>query len=281
MAQLLPKEVVAIDGKALRATRQRDKKTSAIYLVSAWASQNGLALGQLKVDKKSNEKTAIPKLVEMLDLQGCIVSIDAMGTHPPIAQKIVDKKADYLLVLKKNNKNFFLEVENFFENFKGEQGLIHDFAEEKIQAHGRIEHRKCHIFTALEYLPDAALWPKMKCLVCIESQRTILEKTTNENRYYLSSLSGNAQQILQAVKQHWSIENNLHWRLDVTFNEDKSRTKFKNCPENLAIARKIALAILDTDKTRLGGKNKRLKAAWNENYLVKLINSFVDKINNN
>lgn len=124
-------------------------------------------------------------------------------------------------------------------------------------------------FTALEYLPDAALWPKMKCLVCIESQRTILEKTTNENRYYLSSLSGNAQQILQAVKQHWSIENNLHWRLDVTYNEDKSRTKFKNCPENLAIARKIALAILDTYKTRLGGKNKRLKAAWNENYLVK------------
>lgn len=145
MAQLLPEEVVAIDAKALRATRQGDKKTSAIYLVSAWARQNGLAFGQLKVDKKSNEKTAIPKLVEMLDLLGCIVSIDAMGTHPPIAQKIVDKKADYLLALKKNNKNFFLEVENFFENFKGEQGLIHDFAEEKIQAHGRIEHRKCHI----------------------------------------------------------------------------------------------------------------------------------------
>ncbi len=280
LAKLFPEEVVAIDGKALRATRQGDKKTSAIHLVSAWASQNGLALGQIKVDKKSNEKTAIPKLLETLDIKGCIVTIDAMGTHPPIAQEIVNKQADYLLALKKNNKNFFLEVENFFKNFREDEGLIHDFSEEKVQAHGRIEHRKCHIFTALQYIPDTALWPKLNCLVCIESQRTILEKTTNETRYYLSSLKGDAKQILQATKQHWSIENNLHWRLDVAFNEDRCRTTFKNCPENLAISRKIALAILDTDTSRLGGKNKRLKAAWNENYLVKLINSFVETINN-
>ena len=156
--------------------------------------------------------------------------------------------------------------------------MIHGFAEGKAQAHGRAGHRKCYTLTALEYLPDAALWPRLNSLVCIESQRTIHKKTTNETRFYVSSLKGGAKQTLQAAKQHWSIENNLHWRSDVTFNEDKSRTKFKNCPENLAIARKISLAILDAGTARLGGKNKRFKAAWSDNCLVKLIKSFVKAI---
>lgn len=280
MTKLFPGEVIPIDGKALRATQEKDTKTSAIYLVSAWASQNGLVLGQVKVDKKSNEKTAIPKLLKLLDIKDCIVTIDAMGAHPPIAQAIVDKEADYLLSLKKNNKNFFLEVESFFQNFKDDKDLMADFAEEKVKAHGRIEHRKCFIFKGLEYLPDAANWPELKCLVCIESERQTPKKTTHEFRYYVSSLETSAKKILQATKQHWSIENNLHWRLDVTFNEDKSRTKFGNCPENLAITRKIALGILDANTVRLGGKNKRLKAGWNDHYLVKLIKSFVDSIKN-
>ena len=143
--------------------------------------------------------------------------------------------------------------------------LMHDFTQEKIQAHGRIEHRKCYTFTALNYIPDTVGWPKLNCLVCIESQRTILDKTTNETRYYLSSLNGKAKQILKATKEHWSIEDNLHWRLDVAFNEGRSRTKGhgnNNCPENLAITRKSALAILDADTSRLETKNKRLKSMF-------------------
>ena len=279
-SRLFPGQVVAIDGKALRATRENGKACSAIYIVSAWASQNGLALGQVKADKKSNEKTAIPKLLKLLNLTNCIVTIDAMGAHPPIAQNILDQDGDYLLSLKKNNKTFFLEVESFFENFKGEKTIMHDFAEEKVEAHGRLEYRKCYTLTALEYLPDAVLWPKLNCLVCIESQRTIKGKTTMENRYYVSSLEPDATKVLQATKNHWGIENNLHWRLDVTFNEDKCRTKFQNCPENLAAARKIALAVLDADTSRIGGKNKRLKAAWNNNYLIKLLRSFAESIKN-
>lgn len=270
-------EVIPIDGKVLRATRNGKSVTSALCIVSAWASSNGMSLGQVKVDKKSNEKTAIPKLLELLTIKGGVVSIDAMGTHPPIAQKILDKEADYILALKKNNKNFFLEVENFFNNFKDSK-LIHDFTEHQVKAHGRIEIRKCYMITALEYIPDTANWPGLKSLVCIESQRTVNGKTTCENRYYLSSLLEDAEIMLEKIIKHWSIENNLHWRLDVTFLEDKCRTKFKNCPENLTIARKIALAILDADKTRLGGRNKRLKAAWSDNYLIDLIKSFINTL---
>lgn len=277
LSKITKGEVIPIDGKVLRATRNGKSVTSALCIVSAWASSNGMSLGQVKVDKKSNEKTAIPKLLELLTIKGGVVSIDAMGTHPPIAQKIVDKEADYILALKKNNKNFFLEVESFFNNFKNSE-LIHDFTEQQVKAHGRIEVRKCYIITALEYIPDTANWPALKSLVCIESQRTVNGKTTCENRYYLSSLLGDAPEMLEKIIKHWSIENNLHWRLDVTFLEDKCRTKFKNCPENLTIARKIALAILDADKTRLGGRNKRLKAAWNDNYLINLIKSFINTL---
>lgn len=270
-------EVIPIDGKVLRATRNGKSVTSALCIVSAWASTNGMSLGQVRVDKKSNEKTAIPKLLKLLNIAGGVVSIDAMGTHPPIAQMIIDKEADYILALKKNNKNFFLEVESFFNNFKDSK-LIHDFTEQQVEAHGRIEIRKCYMITDLEYIPDTANWLGLKSLICIESQRTVNGKTTCENRYYLSSLVEDAKEMLAKIIKHWSIENNLHWRLDVTFLEDKCRTKYKKCPENLTIARKIALAILDADKTRLGGRNKRLKAAWNENYLIGLIKSFVNTL---
>jgi len=278
MSKLFPGEVIPIDGKAIRATRDNSSSvTSAIHLVSAWASENGMVLGQVRVDNKSNEKTAIPKLLKLLDIEGCIVSIDAMGTHPPIAQNILDKKADYLLALKKNNKMFYLEVESFFQNMK-ETTLISDFAQEKVKGHGRTEHRKCYLITDLAYFPDAALWPKLSSLVCIENEVVTSKKTTKEYRYYVSSLKSDAATMLKAVKKHWSIEINLHWRLDVTFNEDRSRCKFKNCPENLSIARKIALAILDADNQRLGGKNKKLRVALSEKYLIKLLNSFIDKL---
>lgn len=278
MSKLFPEEVIAIDGKAIRATRDSSSSvTSAIHLVSAWASENGMVLGQVRVDAKSNEKTAIPKLLKLLEIEGCIVTIDAMGTHPPIAQNILDKKADYLLALKKNNKTFFLEVESFFKNMKG-TSLISDFAEEKSKGHGRVEHRKCYLITDLSYFPDAALWPKLSSLVCIESEVITSKKTTKECRYYVSSLKTNATAILNAVRKHWSIEINLHWRLDVTFNEDRSRSKFKNCPENLSIARKITLAILDADNRRLGGKNKKLRVALSEKYLTKLLKLFIDNL---
>lgn len=149
-----------------------------------------------------------------------------------------------------------------------------------MQAHGRIEHRKCYTFTALEYLPDAEAWPEIKSIALIESQRTIKNKTTFEKRYFVSSLGGDAHKMLQAIRRHWSIENNLHWRLDVTFNEDKCRTKFKNCPQNLNIARKIALNILDADQRRLGGANKRKKMGWNDENIIQLIKKFMDSINN-
>jgi len=277
MSKITKGEVIPIDGKVLRATRNGSSVKSALCIVSAWASSNGMSLGQVKVDRKSNEITAIPKLLKLLNIKGGVISIDAMGTHPPIAQKIVDKKADYILALKKNNRNFFVEVESFFNNFKDSK-LIYDFAKQETKAHGRIEIRKCYIITALAYIPDTVNWPGLKSLVCIESHRTVNGKTTLENRYYLSSLMENAEQMLNKITKHWSIENNLHWRLDVTFLEDKCRTSYKNCPENLAIARKIALAILDADKTRIGGRNKRLKAAWNENYLTKLISSFINTL---
>lgn len=156
--------------------------------------------------------------------------------------------------------------------------MIHDYAQQQVKAHGRSEIRKCYIITDLEYIPDTANWPELKSLVCIESQRTINGKTTYAIRYYISSLMVDAKKMLESIIAHWSIENNLHWRLDVTFLEDRCRTKFKNCPENLTIARKIALAILDADNEKIGGQNKRLKAGWGKNYLTELIKSFIDTL---
>lgn len=173
----------------------------------------------------------------------------------------------------------YLEVENFFDNFKADEQIIDQISEESIEVHGRKEHRKCYTFTDLAYLPDTSIWPKIKSVVCIESSRTIRGKTSFEKRYYLSSLAGNATKMLQSIKQHWTIENNLHWRLDVTFNEDKCRTKYKNCLENMNIVRKIALAILDADKRRLGGTNKRNRIGWSDKNIIEILNSFIESIN--
>ncbi len=268
-------EIIPIDGKVLRATQDSTCHKSAMCIVSAWASSNGMSLGQVKTEQKSNEYAAIPKLLQLLDLKGSVVSIDAIATRLPIAKMIIGKKADYILALKKNNKNLYLEAESFFKNFKGSK-LISSSIEQENKGHGREEKRTCFVINDLKYIPDCKQWPEIKSLICIESERTAKGKHSTECRYYISSLHGDASMFLASIRKHWSIENNLHWRLDVTFSEDQCRSKYKNCPENLNVARKIVLAILDADKRRLGGKNKRLRAAWNDDNLIEMVRTFAN-----
>jgi predicted transposase YbfD/YdcC len=269
-------EVIALDGKSIRHSFDSFSGQGALHMVSAWASENGLALGQVKVDEKSNEITAIPKLLEMIDVKGRIITTDAMGCQKDIAKRIIDRKGDYVFCLKGNQESFHDEVKFFFEECReaNYQDVEHRYFETVEKDHGRIEIRRCWVVEedAIQWLEREDQWPGLASIAAIEAERKIREKVTVETRYFISSLSGSAQKVANAAREHWAIENSLHYVLDVTFNEDKSRIRKDNAPENLAILRKIALNIVKRERTRKGSVRARVKkAGWDNSYLEQIL----------
>lgn len=275
VAQLSAGEVVAIDGKTLRHSYDTGKAKGAIHMVSAWASQNRLILGQVKVADKSNEITAIPELLQVLELQGCIVTIDAMGTQKAIAKQIIDGGGDYVLSLKGNQGNLHEDVEQLFSWAQQQafKEIEHEFYQTLDSAHGRIEIRRHWLLGETEHLIDAPLWVGLQRVGLVESERRLAgQSPTLERRYYLVSLDGGVEQFAQAVRSHWGIENQVHWVLDVAFNEDASRIRKDHAPENLALMRHVALNLLRQDTSAKGGiKNRRLRAGWDNDYLLQIL----------
>lgn len=277
ISQITQGEVIAVDGKTVRGSHDRANGKDAIHMVSAWASANHLVLGQIKVDDKSNEITAIPELLEMLELSGCIITIDAMGCQTEIAQQIISKGADYVLALKENQGRLYDGVKDSFAcgDRSGFADVEHDYYEVVNKGHGRIETRRCWSISAheeLDYVDEYKLWPGLSSVVMVKSERKVGEKVSVETRYYISSLKGSARKLLEASRTHWGIENCVHWILDVAFDEDRSRVRTDHAPHNLAIIRHIALNLLKRETTSKGGvKARRKRAGWDEDYLITVL----------
>jgi predicted transposase YbfD/YdcC len=277
VAQLREGEVIAIDGKSLRHSYESGGKRGVIHMVSAWASQNRLVLGQVKVDEKSNEITAIPQLLDVLDVNGCLVTIDAMGTQTAIAEQIVEGGGDYVLSLKGNQPHLHQDVVQLFDwGLKvGFKDIHHEFCRTVDAGHGRIETRRHWLLGSVEHLDGASRWAGLKRVGMVEAERHIDGQATSfERRYYLTSLDGGVERFAHAVRTHWGIENQLHWVLDVAFHEDDCRIRKDHAPENLALIRHLALNLLRRDSsTKAGIKAKRLKAGWDDRFLLSLLAS--------
>lgn len=278
ITQALGAQVIPIDGKQLRQSFDRNQGQQAIQVVSAWASQHRVVLGQVKVDAKSNEITAIPKLLEMLSIRGCIVTIDAMGCQKEIATQIISKQADYVLALKGNQGKLYQQVSDWFEQARQQEfrDIEHSYYKTTSSGHGRIEIRQYWSVpvSALGELATLEQWSGLKSVGIAVCERRLWNKTTVEVRFYISSLENNAQVLADAVRRHWGIENCLHWVLDVTFNEDASRIRKDYAPENFALLRHLALNLLNRDKSVKGSlRQKRYRAGLDNNYLVKVITS--------
>jgi predicted transposase YbfD/YdcC len=275
LGEILGKQVVAIDGKTLRRSHDRGNSKAAIHMVSAWATANKLVLGQVKTTEKSNEITAIPELLESLAIEGCLVTIDAMGCQKAIAQTIIDKKADYLLAVKGNQPKLQAAIEATLDHRlpKVYQRPAIDFFEQEETNRGRHEIRRCWVTQSLGKLDMASEWEGLVSIAMLESERTVDEKTSIERRYYICSCDPSAESLYQASRSHWGVENSLHWVLDMAFREGECRVRKGNGAENLARLRHFALNMLKQDKTtKLGVKNKRLKAGWSNDYLLQLLN---------
>lgn len=269
-------EVVAIDGKTLRRTFDRARGLGALHLVSAWATANGITLGQVAVDAKSNEITAIPQLLDLLDLQDCIVTIDAAGCQKEIAAKIVAKKADYVLALKDNQPTLYAQAaDHFVQQLEAENpdGKLRRHREVE-KGHGRTETRTTYVAPAPQDMVAPGGWVGLVSIVmvlrhCVDH---VTGKISDEVRYFLSSLPPKVKRLARAVRQHWGIENGLHWVLDVAFNEDRMRQRDRNGIENLALLNRLAVSVLRQDKSiKAGVKCKRKTAGWNEDYLLHLL----------
>jgi len=270
LADLQPREVIAIDGKTIRGAKSGGEK-SPVHMVSAWANENNLVLGQVKVSEKSNEITAIPKLLEVLALKDTIVTIDAMGCQTDIAKKIIKKNADYVLAVKGNQEQLHQDIE---DEFRFAKNITFDLLESL--DHGRIETRKCSVITDFQFIEDNNKWENLKTIIRIESIREFKnsEKLPEQaTRYYISSLTAEPKDFQKAIRSHWGIENKLHWTLDVAFSEDASRKRTKNASQNFSILNKIALNLLKNEKTsKIGVKSRRMKAGWDNHYLIKVLN---------
>ena len=278
VTQLTRGQVVALDGKQLRHSQDRVLGKSAIWMVSAWASANGVVLGQVKVAEKSNEITAIPRLLEILELTGCIVTIDAIGTQKEIAEIIIERGADYVLPVKENQPRLYEQVTATFEEAQAVKfkQVPHETHKTITKDHGRLEIRQCWVITRPDYLNallERPAWRELNAIIMLRTQRQVgTEPAVITTRYYISSLSGSASKILASIRSHWDIENQLHWSLDMTFHEDACRVHKGAGPQNLAVLRHIALNLLKQEKsTRLSLKSKRLKAGWDEDYLLKVL----------
>lgn len=273
-AERLKVKQISIDGKALRGSRKG--VCPALHIVSAWATEAGLTLAQVRAAEKSNEITAIPELLDLLDISGALVSIDAAGCQKDIAAEIVRRKGDYLLAVKENQPRLYEDIERLaLAALEADYaGLSRHTAEEN--GHGRAEFRFCFVLTELAAIRDRALWAGLKSVVCVVRSRTVNGKTSDETQYYISSRAGGAKAYQQAVRRHWSIENECHWVLDVAFGEDDHRLRDGHAPENLALVRKMALAMLKKAPAKMGVKNKRLKAGWDNAFLELVLRDFLE-----
>jgi predicted transposase YbfD/YdcC len=268
------RQVIAIDGKSLRRSFDRAGGKSALHLVHAWATANHLLLGQVAVDEKSNEITAIPVLLKMLSISGAIVTIDAMGCQKEIARTIRGREADSILALKANHERLFEQVVAFWDRACARlmKGPDIGYDREWSEGHGRTEARRCWATSDLDWLEGREEWKDLKSVVFIESERFIGESLSVETRYYLSSLPNDARLLNQAVRSHWGVENSLHWVLDVTFDEDRSRIKKENAPENFGLLRRLALCLLKKESSsKRSIKGRRLRASWDEGYLQRVL----------
>lgn len=272
----LEKDVISVDGKTVRRSKDGNKGQKAIHMVSAFSSKFGLVLGQEKCLEKSNEITAIPALLTMLVVKGAIITIDAMGCQKKIASKIIKKEADYILAIKGNQANLYKEVIDMFNKAKTPEfaNYVHQTETEVDKDHGRIETRECITINNLGWLFEAHKWEGVKSIAKVTA--TVLHqasgKKTVEERYYISSLQGNATLINRAVRKHWYVENKLHWVLDVVFKEDYCRVRTGNGAENLTTIRKIALNTIKRDNTvKTSIKNKRKMCGWDDNYALNIL----------
>jgi len=274
--QVTKGQVIAIDGKTVRGSHNKQSGKEAIHLVSAWASSNGIVMGQRKVDDKSNEIVAIPELLRLRDVSGCIVTIDAMGCQKKIAQTIRDEKADYILQVKDNQAKLKQDIEDWFaygdkQSFKGMQM---DFHQTIHKTKGRIEIRRCWVVNdplAFEYIRHYEGWADLNSIIRVQPERREQAHIALETAYYISNLSANAARILDATQHHWGIENSFHWVLDVTFGEDASRIRLGESSQNMAVLRSLALNILKQDPSKSSLKQKRFRAALDNNFLFQLL----------
>jgi len=269
--------VVAIDGKSLCGSR--NGKQSPLHIVSAWACQNSMLLGQVQTDKKSNEITAIPKLLKLLSIKGCIVTIDAMGCQKAITQAIIDSEADYVLTLKSNHPYLHRQVASWFkknhETDFAQQTYSYSMENAQTNNHGRIESREHWLMEVPEYLRRATKhWTKLQTIAIVRRTRQVGEKSSEETHYYISSLplSAGAKSVAQAIRSHWAVENSLHWSLDVAFREDACQVRKDEGPANLACLRRLALTQLKRETSlKVGIKNKRCRAGWDPAYMAKVL----------
>jgi len=283
LREAVPQEIVALDGKALRRALNQDQ--SIQYIVSAWAESNSLVLGQLKVADKSNEITAVPELLRVLELSGCIVTLDAMGCQKQIAKEIIEADADYVLALKGNQEKVHAEVKSFLDATLVERAVqrpqgavvpkevatLKEF-ETVEKDHGRLETRRYFQSDFLDWFADKEKWEGLRTVGMVESVREINGKATQERRYYLCSLKPDAKEFARAVRGHWGVENKLHWTMDVSFREDQSRARKGHAAENLATLRRLALNLLKRERTKKRGiKGKMLNASWDHSYLLRLL----------
>ena len=268
VARITKGEVVSIDGKSIRGSKEKGSK-SIVHMVSAWANTNHMVLGQVKVDEKSNEITAIPRLLEVLVLEGCIVTIDAMGCQIEIAKKIIKKRGDYILAV------------------KGNQGLLEEGIKDTIRfvkpvgedehvdsGHGRVETRRCYLYNDFSHIEEPSKWENLKAIVRIEAERYIKStgQTQKETRLYITSCEGSAKTISAAIRAHWGVENSLHWILDVSFGEDASRKREGHAAQNFSILNRIALNLVKNEKSKKRSvKGKRLDAGWDNDYLLRIL----------
>lgn len=273
------KEIIAIDGKTLRGSHNRKKGVKPLHLVSAWAVNNRIMLGQVKTEEKSNEIEAIPRLLKIIDIKESIVTIDAMGCQKKIAKQIVAQGGHYVLALKDNQESLHKDIASIFT--KGQEGpkkykkMLNRVRVEKIRDHGRSERRRYTLISARDSLMFALRWPGLKGIGMLETTRTVNNQVQRSTRYFLTSLEyENIDDFMRAVRQHWGIEINLHWSLDVSFREDLNRTRMGNAAENLAIVRRIALNLLKQEKTHKNGiSGRRKRAGWDNSYLMKVLES--------
>lgn len=269
-------QVIAVDGKSARGSRDEFRGQDAIHLVSAWASESGVLLGQRKVEAKSNEITAVPELLKLLFVKDCVVTVDALNCQKDIAQTIIDQQADYVFALKANHPQLHQDVVEWFgwaqdRNFRD---VNHSFHQTVNKAHGRIEIRRCWAIAdplALESLAHYEGWAGLRSVVMVQRQRRSATEQQSDTVYYLSSLPADAQRLLAATRAHWSVENSFHWTLDVIFAEDASRVRLDDAPENLAVIRHIALNLLKRHPAKLSLKRKRFRAALDDSFLFDLL----------
>lgn len=260
-------KIISIDGKTVRGSRDEGSGRYPIHLVSAWCSANEMTLGQVRTESKCNEIKAVEQLLNLLDIEGSIITLDAMGCQREIAKQITEKKADYILAVKLNQEKLYQEIAGLFTHQK-----VTSYNGDTTGDHGRIEQRNCSVIQQLNWLTQKDKWAEIKSIIRIEAIREVNGKITSETRYYISSLKHDAKWFNQTVRQHWQIENSYHWVLDVQFREDESRKRKNKSAENFSIIRRIALNLLKQKKLRrLGIHNKRLIAGWDHDFLLSLV----------